>query len=129
MTTRTRPDSRRDYRHFPQEYATLLHQFAARGHVSLGPLAHSDALAARRDLYRYRAFLSAALDEDPSDDNARELFAIFNRVVLRVESVEAVEVGFNGVVKSLPLTYQLTFNLNPLIAAMEAAARQEGNAS
>lgn len=109
-TARARPDARRDYRHFPPAYAEILHKFKGKGVASIGPCNEREAQAARRDLYRYKTFLSAALEADADDEQAHELYQIFNRVVLRIEPVEDPTDG---------RTHRLTLYINPIVAAVE----------
>lgn len=106
----TRPSSRRDYRHFPEAYTSLLLQFDRAGGASLGPMPAKDARAAVRDLYRFKMFLSHGTDADPDDDHARALLRIFAKIILRIEPVATD----NGADDSV-----ITLQLNPIVAAME----------
>ena len=107
-----RRDTRRDYRHFPPAYADLVRRFRDEGRASVPGLTLASARSTVRDLYRFRMFLSAALDDDPGDDYARSLFNIFNEVILRIEP--AGETG----------TYTVRFSLNPVVAAMRQPAEE-----
>jgi hypothetical protein len=117
MTSRDRPDSRRDYRHFPAAYGEVFHRFAERDSAVLGPMSERDARAALRDLYRFRTFLSHACDTDPSDAFARELLTISRDATMRVEPLVS-PVNEN-------LTHVVTLTLNPIVAAMRAVAQTE----
>ena len=103
---------RRDYRHFPASYGDLIHRFHDTGRASIGPISRKEAEVTRRDLYRFRTFLSAGVDADPSDAFARELLDKFSRVVLNIEPVATVDP--RG-------THCLVLSLNPVTAFMEAA--------
>ena len=100
-----RPDSRRDYRHFPPDYANALRAFERDGTFTIGPLDKKSAAGCKRDLYRFRMFLTAALDTDPGDDYARSLFDIFNTASLRTVNHDDD-------------TQSVVFELNPVVAAM-----------
>ena len=102
---------RRDYRHFPDSYPALLYRFDRDAHATLGPMPQRDARAVVRDLYRYKTFLSHALDTDPADDAARDLHRIAARLMIRVEPV-ATENGTD--------THVIVLQVNPVTAAMEA---------
>lgn len=107
----TRRDTRRDYRHFPPAYADLVRRFRDTGRAEIGPLTLASARSTVRDLYRFRMFLSAALDDDPGDTYARDLFNIFNEVILRIEPV--------AIAGDDPTElYLVRFALNPVVAAM-----------
>lgn len=111
MSASARRDTRRDYRHFPPEYADLVRRFRDTGRAEVGPLPLAQARSTVRDLYRFRMFLSAALDDDPGDDYARTLFNVFNSVVLRIEPV--------AIAGDDPAALHLVrFVLNPIVAAM-----------
>jgi hypothetical protein len=102
----TAANARRDYRHFPAAYGELIHRFNDKGSASVGPMSKKEANVTRRDLYRFRTFLSAAVDADPSDAFARELLDIFSRVVLNIEPIATVDPrGSHCIVLSLnPVT-------------------------
>ena len=112
MTAPPRSDSRRDYRHFPPEYADMLRAFERETRrpdyrqrpYRFGPLGKAEAAAAKRDLYRFRMYLTAALDADAGDDYARALFNIFNSVTLRTVEAEGA--------------HWIVFDINPVVAAM-----------
>jgi hypothetical protein len=106
-----RPSSRRDYRHFPEAYTTLLLQFDRDGGASLGPMSARDARAAVRDLYRFKMFLSHGTDADPEDEHARAMLRIFAKVILRIEPV--------AVTSPDDASHVITLQLNPIVAAME----------
>lgn len=114
----TRRDTRRDYRHFPPEYGDLIRRFRDTGRAEIGPLPLAAARSACRDLYRYRMFLSAALDDDPGDDYARSLFDAFNVVILRIEPVAILGNDPSG-------THLVHFTLNPIVAAARADVEEE----
>lgn len=112
MTSPPRPDSRRDYRHFPPEYADMIRAFERDSRRAdylvspfrIGPFTARIANSTKRDLYRYRMFLTQALDDDPGDDYARALFNTFNSVTLRtVHADEGVYISFeiNAVVAAM----------------------------
>src|SRR5690242_6442109 len=121
-TPSPRRDARRDYRHFPAEYTSLLLAFDRDGHADIGPLDERSARAAVRDLYRFKMFLSAGCDADPSDAHARELLTIFSRAVIRLEPVACLAAGEGDT-----RTHLISFTLNPIVAAVRAAA--EGGAA
>jgi hypothetical protein len=108
----TTPGTRRDYRHFPSEYADMIRTFERETRrpdyltspFRLGPFTAKAATASKRDLYRFRLYLSYALDDDPGDDYARSLFTVFNSVTLRT-------------VTEPDGTY-ISFEINPVVAAM-----------
>jgi hypothetical protein len=56
-------------------------------------------------------FLSSALDDDPGDTYARDLFSIFNEVILRIEPAPSQPLA-------TPPYYFVRFSLNPVVAAM-----------
>lgn len=107
----TRKGSRRDYRHFPEEYAHLVRAFGRDGRASLGPMTEREARNACRDLYRYKMFLSEACDADADDPYARELFDMFNAATLRVEPCAVADDD---------RTHLVAFVLNPIVAAVRA---------
>lgn len=111
MPPNPRPSSRRDYRHFPEAYTSLLLQFDRDGGASLGPMTHADAKAAVRDLYRFKMFLSHGCDTDPDDEHARSLLRIFAKIILRIEPV--------AVTTDDDRSHVITLQLNPIVAAME----------
>lgn len=115
MTERTRRDTRRDYRHFPPEYADLVRDFRDTGRAEVGPLTLAHARSTVRDLYRFRMFLSAALDDDPGDTYARDLFDVFNSAVLRIEPVAVAGTDPNAL-------HFVRFVLNPIVAAVRQKA-------
>lgn len=106
---RTRPDSRRDYRHFPREYTDLLVRFEQSGYVVLTFPEARQAHAARRELYRFKTFVSAGVDDDSNDAHARWLLDVFNTVTMRLEALA------DG-------THALILDSNPLVRAMRASA-------
>lgn len=108
----TRRDTRRDYRHFPPAYAELVRRFRDTGRAEVGPLTLASARSTVRDLYRFRMFLSAALDDDPSDSYARDLFNIFNEVILRIEPVAVADAAQPDAL------HLVRFALNPVVAAI-----------
>lgn len=99
-----RLDRKTDYRHFPQAYSELLQRFADEGTARLGPMKYNAALGARRDLYRYRMFLINAVEDDPDDTFARELYDAARDVYMRVEG--SGDECF------------IVLELNPIVAAM-----------
>ncbi len=109
----TRRDTRRDYRHFPPAYAALVQRFAETGQASVPGLTLASARSTVRDLYRFRMFLSAALDDDSGDDYARRLFNIFNEVILRIEPADTEHD-----------LHTIHFRLNPVVAAMRAVTQE-----
>lgn len=108
--------TRRDYRHFPAEYADLVRKFHTTGRASIAPLTYKEARAATRDLYRWRMFLSAACDSDEDDPYARELFNMFSNVTLKIEPL-ATECEHG--------THCVVFHINPVVRAVRAAQAQE----
>lgn len=112
--SRDHPTRRRDYRHFPEAYSAALFKFSDTGGYALGPMSKGDCEAARRDLYRFKMMLTAAVDD--GDEYAGQLLDIFKRVVLKIEPC---------VVPTPAGDFILTFALNPIVAAMEAAPRED----
>lgn len=110
--TPTRPSARRDYRHFPEAYTSLLLAFDRAGRASLGPMSYADAKAGTRDLYRFKMFLSSGCDADPDDEHARTLLRIFAKIVLRIEPAVCANPGDDR-------THVINLSLNPIVAAME----------
>jgi hypothetical protein len=110
--TATRRDTRQDYRHFPPAYADLVRRFRDTGRAEVGPLTQGSARSTVRDLYRFRMFLVAAMKDDPGDTYARDLFNIFNEVILRIEPVAVLQSPDD------PCTHLVRFSLNPVVAAM-----------
>jgi hypothetical protein len=109
MSSKTnRPDRRSDYRHFPEAYSELFEQFKMNGTARLGPMPHTNALGGRRDLYRYRTYLISAVETDPDDDYARNLYDAARDVTMRVEG--AGNRCF------------IVLELNPIVAAMRQPA-------
>lgn len=109
---RTRPDSRRDYRHFPREYTDLLVRFEQSGRVILTFSEARQAHAARRELYRFKTFVSAGVDDDSTDTHARWLLDVFNTVTMRLETMH----------DGTSTCYGLVLDSNPLVRAMRASA-------
>jgi hypothetical protein len=105
---RTRPDSRRDYRHFPREYTDILVRFEQTGRVVLTFNEAREAHAARRELYRFKTFVSAGVDDNSDDTHARWLLDVFNTVTMRLEQVDG--------------QHALVLDSNPLVRAMRASA-------
>lgn len=103
-----RSDRKTDYRHFPAEYGEMLQIFAEKGTYRIGPMPHTQALSSRRDLYRYRMFLINAVEDDPDDTFARELYDAARDVIMRVEG--AGNRCF------------IVLELNPIVAAMRSEA-------
>lgn len=99
-----RTDRKTDYRHFPAEYGDMFERFSRNGHVRLGPMPYSKANSSRRDLYRYRLFLINAVEEDPEDTFARELYDAARNVTMRIEGT-----GNDCFI---------VLELNPIVAAM-----------
>jgi hypothetical protein len=117
MSSKTnRPDRRSDYRHFPEAYSELFEQFKMNGTARLGPMPHTNALGGRRDLYRYRTYLISAVETDPDDEYARNLYDAARDVTMRVEG--AGNRCF------------IVLELNPIVAAMrnpEATSEARGD--
>jgi hypothetical protein len=82
----------------------MFEQFARDGNVRLGPMPYAKANSSRRDLYRYRLFLINAVEEDPDDTFARELYDAARNVTMRIEG--AGNRCF------------IVLELNPIVAAM-----------
>jgi hypothetical protein len=99
-----RTDRKTDYRHFPAEYGDMFEQFARDGNVRLGPMTYAKANSSRRDLYRFRLFLINAVEEDPEDTFARDLYDAARNVTMRIEG--AGNRCF------------IVLELNPIVAAM-----------
>src|SRR3954468_3545539 len=115
--TSPRIDRKTDYRHFPAEYGDMFEQFARDGNVRLGPMPYAKANSSRRDLYRFRLFLINAVEEDPEDTFARDLYDAARNVTMRIEG--AGNRCF------------IVLELNPIVAAMrqpfaEGESRQAG---
>jgi hypothetical protein len=108
--TSPRTDRKTDYRHFPAEYGDMFEQFARDGNVRLGPMPYAKANSSRRDLYRYRLFLINAVEEDPDDTFARELYDAARNVTMRIEG--AGNRCF------------IVLELNPIVAAMRQPAAE-----
>jgi hypothetical protein len=104
--TSPRTDRKTDYRHFPAEYGDMFEQFARDGAVRLGPMPYNKANSSRRDLYRYRLFLINAVEEDPDDTFARELYDAARNVTMRIEGTGS--------------QCFIVLELNPIVAAMRA---------
>src|SRR4051812_22710731 len=102
--TSPRTDRKTDYRHFPAEYGDMFEQFAREGSVRLGPMPYAKANSSRRDLYRFRLFLINAVEEDPEDTFARDLYDAARNVTMRIEG--AGNRCF------------IVLELNPIVAAM-----------
>lgn len=98
---------RTHYRHFPPEYTTLVNVFGDSGSASVGPMTQKQANSSVRDLYRFRQYLSAAVDADPEDDHARSLLTTFNRATLRIEPAVLAEAG---------RTHLVVLSCNPIVA-------------
>lgn len=111
------PGTRRDYRHFPPEYADLLRKFARDGRADIGPMSEKEARASSRDLYRFRMFLASACDADEDDPYARELLDIFASVTLKVEPC-ALSDGPDT-------SHCVVFTLNPVVRAVRAMRERE----
>lgn len=109
------PNARRDYRHFPAEYTALLLAFERDGRASLGPMSRSDAATSRRDLYRFKTFLSHACDTSPDDAHARHLMEVFASCSIKLEPVATLPPNASH------LTHLLNFTLNPIVAAVRQA--------
>lgn len=111
----SRSDSRRDYRHFPPEYAELVRQYDRTGRADIGPMSQKEARAAARDLYRFKMFLTAACDSDTDDPYARELLDAFTSASIHVEPVATHDP--RG-------THCVAFVMNPIVAAVRATRNQ-----
>lgn len=111
-----RSDSRRDYRHFPPEYAELVRQYGRTGRADIGPMSQKEARAAARDLYRFKMFLTAACDADNEDVYARELLDAFTSASIHVEPIATHDP--RG-------THCVAFVMNPIVAAVRAARRDD----
>jgi hypothetical protein len=98
-----RSDRRADYRHFPPEYGEA---FRRRGR--LGPMTYADAKATTRELYRFRTYLMSAIENDPADTFAREMYDAARDVSLSIDSINNVE-------------HFVVFRTNPVVAAMRLA--------
>lgn len=133
MSSVRRSGSRRDYRHFPSEYAELIQRFDRDGHASLPNLTKAEAQASVRDLYRFRMYLSEALDADSEDVYARALFNMFNSITLKVvgprcqRPAQCTDAGFGPKQCSLcsDTGYSVNFTRNPIVAAVR---RSRGDA-
>jgi hypothetical protein len=99
-----RTDRKTDYRHFPAEYGDMFEQFARDGNVRLGPMTYAKANSSRRDLYRFRLFLINAVEEDPEDTFARDLYDAARNVTMRIEGTGS--------------QCFIVLELNPIVAAM-----------
>lgn len=125
MTDITRPDRRADYRRYPQSYFDLLTRLSDAlngGNVeaeppTLGPFPRSQALTAKRDLYRFKMFL---INADPEDGYARALADTFNEFSICMEPVTP------GDGKG---PHCLVFRPNPITVAMRAKSSSERAAS
>jgi hypothetical protein len=113
-----RTDRKTDYRHFPAEYGDMFEQFARDGNVRLGPMPYAKANSSRRDLYRFRLFLINAVEEDPEDTFARDLYDAARNVTMRIDGTGN--------------QCFIVLELNPIVAAMrqpfaEGESRQDGD--
>jgi hypothetical protein len=127
-----RPSSRRDYRHFPEAYTSLLLTFDRDSGATLGPMAIVDARSSVRDLYRFKMFLSAGCDADPDDAHCRALLRIFAKAIIRIVPiaqslivaddrgpfVQTIMTGLRGTDEATHAN--IVLSLNPIVAAMEA---------
>jgi hypothetical protein len=102
--TSPRTDRKTDYRHFPAEYGDMFEQFARDGNVRLGPMTYAKANSSRRDLYRFRLFLINAVEEDPEDTFARDLYDAARNVTMRIDGTGS--------------QCFIVLELNPIVAAM-----------
>lgn len=100
-----RSDRRADYRHFPPEYGEA---FRRKGR--LGPMTYADAKATTRELYRFRTYLMSAIENDPADTFAREMYDAARDVSLSIENDTSDK-----------MQWYVLFRTNPVVAAMRLA--------
>lgn len=111
----TRRSSRRDYRNFPPEYFALLERYErTRAAIRLGPMTRAQANTLRRELYRWKMYLTNA---DPSDEFAASLTALWNELATQISQDTAGD----------STAHYLTIGPSQSVAAIRTALEASNN--
>lgn len=101
----SRKGTRTNFKHFPEEYFTVIERLASGIETFLGPFPWKEAKALQADLYRFAGFLRDAYNTDPYASQLSDTCRSWSLYTIKVPDTD-------------PPLYHVHVRLNPLVKSI-----------